>query len=253
MKFNIEKTTKDYKIFKTHSDNRHNRGKLRGTDKYKNLLETIEKNGQIEPIEIGRTGKIIDGATRLMVMQDLGLTVKYIRRDRTDNEVFLDMIQYNAYQRPWSTMDIMNGWAEHGCKPYVDLIEVINITDINVSYMGTLAMTAGLQNIQPSMMSFKEGKLEPIDKAILIKYGMVIKQVLLHKKFSSPRVVIDAFRWSIEHNGYDITKKGFERIASKLSTIQISKIPATETIEKINNLSSARACASLNVPTSVRK
>lgn len=152
-------STQDYTLFKRIKGNRHPESNSGHIARLRAAIEADPQAITYNPLIVNEKMQVIDGQHRLVVLQELGLPVYYIKVPglRLGNVQLL-----NALSKPWSPMDYARSYAELGNENYaiyIDFKEVYKLNhDVLINYLG-------LDNAVTSE-SFKRGKLVVFNKPL---------------------------------------------------------------------------------------
>lgn len=103
--------TNDYSKFRKLKGNRELR-------KDESLKDSLNRNGQLQPIVVNKFYEVLDGQHRLASLKELGLPVAFIIDDKYEANHVVSM---NNSQKGWTNEQFLNFHAENGKEEYVRL------------------------------------------------------------------------------------------------------------------------------------
>ena len=177
-------TTSDYTMFERYGFNRKVKDN-RMRKMRKNLKQT---NGNIVPILLSSSGRVIDGQHRLHGCILEGLPVRFLRTNIMDEYADTVIANINSVAKSFSPEDYANMWAEKGDQGYIHYKRIMESTETKFDTMRRL-MNLSKTNI--------ENGVSPIiytDTMIVIHFIKRINETthqLLNQKFRE-RELVDA-------------------------------------------------------------
>lgn len=193
-----------------------------------NLVNSIKKYGQLQPIMVDEKFNIIDGQHRLDACVFLNIPVKYIV-DKGANRAMISDI--NSTQKSWTKDDYINHWAQRGHGSFIKLKElmtgyglpsstIIILLDnhaVKVTYSSVKQIREGTFEITPEALARFEFRLEKI-----IDLWAVSDRTFEHK-FKNSRMMYALVRL-ISHPAYD-HQYFLQKLTGNIVASQV-KVPA---------------------------
>lgn len=121
----------DYNVFKKMKSNR-----MVTEQRVQNIMESLSKKNIMNPIVVNENMEILEGQGRFEAKKRLGLPIWYVVEKGGDIN---DCTLMNQFNKPWSSDDFVNRYAEDGNENYIRLWDVRQDTKIGYTLLLSLA------------------------------------------------------------------------------------------------------------------
>tara|TARA_R110002049_G_scaffold306154_1_gene504126 strand:- start:106 stop:957 length:852 start_codon:yes stop_codon:yes gene_type:complete len=151
-----------------------------------NLVVSIKKKGQLQPIIVNSLKQIIDGQHRYEACKILGIPVAYLE---SKNATIKDVVLINNTQRAWKMNDYLKTFIHKNHTNNAEYIKVKDfIEEFNFSFRITLFLLSGKSDCNQQEFRNGDYKIENLERAE--RWG---NQLLKIKAFAPQLVKIGKF------------------------------------------------------------
>jgi len=191
-------TTKNYRLFKVSEDNRP-----LDLSRRKTLRDSMKSYGFLKsfPLSCFRDSdkKLIvkDGQNRLAIAEELGLPVHYFVES-----VDYDIATVNNAQQKWTMNDYAMKWAAQGRKPYVILMNFVELHSMPIT-LGASLLVGNVHLNGTDLAKFKTGKFDISDYDFADRVASVYTQLVAFSKDIKNRSCLAALILAMRVKGFD--------------------------------------------------